>query len=260
LYIVERIKKVHPFFGNTSLTIGNFEGFHRGHAQIVRTLVEESRKRGLFSTVITFKRHPLVVLKGKEPQKLWAPCDKILKFKEVGIDLIIYVDFSPQFSSTKPLDFLTEIRENIGPRLLCLGSSFRFGRNNEGDMILLKRLESRFHFEVVAVDDVEEGGEVVSSTRIRKSIKKGDFRVVNELLGRRYSVYLVPDREQNSLMLPFLTNMAVPEHGHYGGELHNFKNGNKSIASFRIEKDRFIPLRDEKFESKDLYTFYFDAI
>ena len=73
MYISERIKRVDRFYGKIGLTIGNFEGHHRGHVEILGSLVKESRKRGLYSAVITFKEHPLKILGGVDPEKLWAP-------------------------------------------------------------------------------------------------------------------------------------------------------------------------------------------
>ena len=100
MYINELIKKVDGFYGKIGLTIGNFEGHHRGHAEILGSLVNESRKRGLYSAVITFKEHPLKILRGVDPEKLWTPCEKIVSFKKAGIDLLFYIDFTKNISST----------------------------------------------------------------------------------------------------------------------------------------------------------------
>ena len=257
MYIIECIKKVDRFFGRIGLTIGNYEGFHRGHTAIIQTLVEETRKRGLFSAVITFKQHPLKVLGNSEPEKLWAPPDKLGSFKKEGIDLLIYIDFSKNFSCIMPEDFLALLNEVMKPKLFCLGSSFRFGKNNSGEMELMKRVSSRFNYEIISVRDIMLHGAPVSSTRIRSAVKAGDFRLVEELLGRKYSVYLMADPDNSSFMLPFITNCAVPCDGSFSGEL-------KCLRTKEIRKQRFIVSdhcfqsdRKDGFKNGGLYKYYF---
>lgn len=257
MHIIERITRIDPFFGRIGLSIGNFEGFHRGHIKIIARLIAESRKKNLLSTVITFKQHPLKILSGKEPQKLWAPCDKIESFKKAGIDLLIYIDFSPAFSATMPLDFITELKKNLSPRLLCLGSSFRFGKKNAGDLKLLANVSLRFQFQLVSVDEVLLHDVPVSSTRIRNAVKAGKIGLAENMLGRKYSVYLVNDPE-NSMLNPFISNVALPAEGLFSGEIENLRTKQKRAETFNIVNGCFQPVSKEKFQNNQLYEFYFD--
>ena len=88
MYIVERIRKMDDFHGSVGLTIGNFEGFHRGHREIITTLITQSRRHGLYTAVITFKEHPLKILRGTEPEQLSLPHEKLVKLRKAGIDLL----------------------------------------------------------------------------------------------------------------------------------------------------------------------------
>ena len=257
MYIIECIKKVDPFFGRTGLTIGNFEGFHEGHIAIIQTLVKETRKRGLFSAVITFKQHPLKVLGSCEPEKLWAPMDKIDSFKKAGIDLLVYIDFSTKFSGTMPVDFLAHLNEVMKPKLYCLGGSFRFGKNNSGDMELLKRVSSRFNYRLISVCDVMCRGAPVSSTRIRSAVKSGNFGLVEELLGRRYSVYLAANPDNSTSMLPFITNCAVPCDGPFSGELEYLRTKENRKQRLIVSHHRFQSEQKGEFKNGGLYKYYF---
>jgi len=221
LYIVEKIKKIDFYYNKIGLTIGNFEGFHKGHLQIIRTLVKESRKRGLFPAVITFKAHPLKVLQKREPEKLSAPCDKLLRLQNEGIDLLMYIDFSTKFANTEPGAFLSMLKSNLSPRLICLGKAFRFGRENQGNTDLIRTCSQKLGYELLAVDDVKWDGSAVSSTRIRNEVKKGNFTLAQTLLGHSYYVYVTLKQEDPLLLKPFISHWALPEDGSFYGTLEN---------------------------------------
>jgi riboflavin kinase/FMN adenylyltransferase len=257
LYIVERIKRVERFYGKIGLAIGNFEGHHRGHVEILRSLVSESRKRGLLTAVITFKEHPLKVLAGVEPERLWAPCEKIHSFKETGIDLLIYINFTMDFSLTEPADFLRELDAAFKPRLFCLGSSFKFGKDNKGDVGLLKNLSKDFNFDLIAVDDVMLFDSAVSSTRIRGAVKSGRVDLAGDLLGRKYSVHLAGKPGDPFTLEPFILNYALPGKGLFKGELVCMSTHEKSIEYLRIMGNCLQSEKRKKFREGCLYKYYF---
>ena len=258
MYIIERIKKLDPYFGQVGLSIGNFEGFHRGHIRIIGCLMRESKRKKLYSAVITFKQHPLKILSGKEPERLWAPFDKIESFKDTGIDLLMYIDFSKEFSANTVHDFLTDLKLKLAPKLLCLGSNFRFGKDNSGDIEILEKLSHRYQFTLNPVEEVMLDGLPVSSTRIRAAVKAGNMKLAERMLGRRYSVHISKDSSDLSLK-PFIPNVALPQRGMFSGiieELHTKKGRNES---FKIENRYFQPISNGKFINGVLYKFHFDA-
>ncbi len=225
MYIVETIKKLEYFYGKVALTIGNFEGFHRGHLRIVRSLVQKSKDRGLLPAVLTFKEHPLSILLNKRPEKLSAPSDKIAMFEEQGIELLLYVHFSRQFADLIPLSFLSFLKSTLLPRLYCLGRGFRFGKGNHGDTALLREYGPQLGYEFMEVDAVSWGGAPVSSTRIRNAVKKGNFELVSNLLGKRYYAYFVLTQTDPPLFSSFFPDWALPTEGRFSGCLENVQTG-----------------------------------
>lgn len=258
MYIVERIKKVEQYYGKIGLTIGNFDGFHLGHQRIIKTLVYECNKRGLFAAVITFKQHPLRVICGKEPDKIGIRTEKLQWFLSQGIDLIFYIDFSKDFSTTSPSDFLHNMKRELDPGLYCLGKSFRFGKANKGNIEFMEECAPMLGYQVVSIEDVTLHGEAVSSTRIREAIKRGDFKLVTELLGRHYSVYLEVDQKDGEALRPFLSGIALPGNGIYAGELVNLKTHQKVDEAVTVS-GRLMKLNEVRVKQNTIYQFIFDS-
>jgi FAD synthase len=242
VYIIEHIAKLQSFNGKVGLSIGNFEGFHRGHTKIIQSLVHESKKRGLLSAVLTFKKHPMKVLNGIEPERLWAPADKLESFMKAGIELLIYIDFSPAFSSLTPIDFIRRLNTQLAPRLFCLGANFRFGLNNEGDVTYLSRVSHSFGFTVISIAEQLHEGVPVSSTRIRRAVKEGRMKLASDMLGRNYAVDLQFNFDEKTLS-PFVPNSALPERGIYRGEVIDLVTKKTRRASVKIHGPaiRFLP-------------------
>jgi riboflavin kinase/FMN adenylyltransferase len=259
LYIVERIKQVEQYYGKIGLSIGNFDGFHLGHQRIVKTLAYECNKRGLFSAVITFKQHPLRVICGEEPDKIGVRTEKLQWFLQQGIDLLFYIDFSKDFSTTLPSDFLHNIKRELDPGLFCLGKSFKFGKANQGNIELMEECAPMLGYQVISIEDVTLRGEAVSSTRIREAIKRGDFKLVTELLGRHYSVYLEVDHKDGEALKPFLSDIALPNNGKYAGELVNLKTHQK-VDEIMTVSGRQMKLNAVKVKENTLYQFIFDRL
>jgi riboflavin kinase/FMN adenylyltransferase len=236
VYIVEQIKKMYQFYGRVGLTIGNFEGFHRGHREIVRTLLSRSLSCGLKTAVITFKEHPLKLLYGMEPERLTLPNEKLVYLRNAGVDLLLYLDFSAELADTEPEDFLLMVQRKLSPGLLCLGKGFRFGKDNRGDIEFLRDGGKGLNYDLLVVDDVVYRGGPVSSTRIRDAVKRGDFELAGALLGRDYHLYVTAHSGAH-LLRPLCANCAFPDDGRYRGVLIGTESGeNSKIVVERIEE------------------------
>lgn len=260
MQIAHGIKRIEWLYGRSAITIGNFEGFHLGHQKILKTLIDEAARRGLYSVVLTFTEHPLKILQGREPEKLNLLSDKIFQFKERGIDLVIFVEFTPEFAETEPEAFIRILCNALAPKLICLGRGFRFGRGNAGSVELLKKVSDRYSYEVISVDDVLYEDVPISSTRIRDAIKDGDIRGACRMLGRNYYVFLSSDSSNPSILKPLMDNIAIPCRGNYMGRLVDITTGRQEQSLLYVSK-RGIEIAGARNLDKDtLYRFDFSGI
>ena len=170
------------------VTIGNFDGVHLGHRRILEAVVARAKESRRPSVAVTFDPHPFAVLRPDHaPRRIQTLRQKEEAIEALGIDSLLVIPFTRDFSLTEPEAF---VRDFLGERLaaseLVLGHHFAFGRGKRGDLALLKRLGPECGFDAWGVEEVIEGGEPVSSTRIRDAISKGRLAQANAMLGREY--------------------------------------------------------------------------
>jgi riboflavin kinase/FMN adenylyltransferase len=180
------------FDKNTVLTVGSFDGIHRGHRLILDHLATLSNESKLRSMLVTFEPHPQLVLKNKskEPLKILTTLDeKIEILKQIGIDNLWVIKFDKEFSNTSAHDFVVEyLVKKSGLSKFLIGYDHMFGKNREGDENLLKELSPKYSFEIEKLDSFELNNTVVSSTKIRNAIKEADISTANKMLGRNFNV------------------------------------------------------------------------
>jgi len=172
------------------VTIGNFDGVHRGHRRILETVVSRARAAGRPSVAITFEPHPLAVLRPDHaPPRLQTLRQKEEAIEAIGVEWLLVVPFTRDFSLTEPEEFARGfLAERLRVREVVLGAHFAFGRGKRGDLALLERLGPEIGFVAEGVEEVMVGGEPVSSTRVREALAGGDVALARELLGRDYEV------------------------------------------------------------------------
>jgi len=173
------------------VTVGTFDGIHLGHLAILRKMVEEARATHSETVVITFYPHPRLVLEMDVLNlKLISNQEKkIERFREIGIDNLIIIEFTKAFSQISSEDFIHDyIIEKIKPSKLVIGYDHHFGKDRSGDFKLLYTLGNKFNFEVerIQLQDVENIA--VSSTKIRAALMAGDVKKANKLLGYEYTI------------------------------------------------------------------------
>jgi riboflavin kinase/FMN adenylyltransferase len=171
-------------------TIGNFDGMHVGHQQIVRGVVERARELGRPSAVITFHPHPLsIVAPDRVPKQIITLAQKEELLRAMGVDAMLVVPFSHEFSRWTAGRFIEEfLVAALNVVEVRIGRDFCFGAGREGNLELLTAYGQRFGFEVRGVDDVKIRGMRVSSSIVRDAIARGALRVVTLALGRTYYV------------------------------------------------------------------------
>jgi riboflavin kinase/FMN adenylyltransferase len=169
------------------LTIGSFDGVHRGHQEIIRLLAAGAHAHAVPAVVLTFYPHPAVVLRGSNgPFYLSSPNERAEIIGSLGVDIVILQRFDRQLADTPARDFVMKLKERLGLRQLLVGHDFTLGRGREGDIPTLKRLGEEFGFEVEEHQPVLLDGQVISSSQIRSALTAGNVERAQQLLGRAY--------------------------------------------------------------------------
>lgn len=173
------------------VTIGTFDGVHLGHQAIFRKMKSLAQSVGGETVVVTFEPHPRQVLNidSSNLRFLTTPEEKLKKFEEFGIDNVVIINFTKEFSRTPSEVFIKDyIIDNIKPAYIVVGYDHHFGKNRMGDFDLLNDLKKKYGFKVerVAAQDIENIA--ISSTKIRNALAIGNVKSANRLLGYVYSV------------------------------------------------------------------------
>ncbi len=174
----------------SSLTIGNFDGFHLGHQRILETLVDASRTSGTRSVLLSFQPHPLQLLAPENaPRAITPPEEKIRLLGLSRLEVLAILDFDRALSKMTGEEFVREIIvEVFQAREVFVGSDFEFGHRRTGDVALLRKLSRELDFQVHICPQVVVRGSRVSSTRIREMLHAGRISSANRLLGRFFSL------------------------------------------------------------------------
>jgi riboflavin kinase/FMN adenylyltransferase len=199
------------------VTIGSFDGVHKGHQSIVRRLAQSAHTPGEENGpafVLTFHPHPAVVLRGRvdrlylssvEERRVWLA--------ELGVDGLVEQPFTRQLAEQSAQEFCERLVQRLGMRHLLVGHDFALGRNREGDFATLQRLGEQMGFQVHRTRPLRIGGEVVSSSRIRQALALGDVQTARKLLGRPYAVegpIVSGDGRGRTIGIP-TANIVLPE-------------------------------------------------
>jgi riboflavin kinase/FMN adenylyltransferase len=170
------------------VTVGVFDGVHRGHDAVLRTTVRAATERRASPTVITFDPHPAAVLRGSPPLLLTDPAEKLERIAAAGIELIVVQRFDLEFSRQTAEEFCDRIRHGRDLRAMVMSAESAFGHDREGTIARVRRLGADEGFDVVEVPELGSGDSRVSSGRIRSLIEAGRLAAAARLLGRRYAV------------------------------------------------------------------------
>jgi riboflavin kinase/FMN adenylyltransferase len=170
----------------TALTIGTFDGVHLGHRQLLQDLKAMAATGDLLSAVLTFRNHPRLVLNpGTQIQYITTLEERVSLIKDLGIDLVIAVNFTKELSLLSAHEFVSLLSDSLKMRGLVVGPDFALGNRREGDIPVLKRLGEDMGFRVELVEPVTDEGSI-NSSRIRRLISQGDVENASRMLGRWY--------------------------------------------------------------------------
>lgn len=185
-----RIEDLPAEFGPCVLTIGNFDGVHRGHQAILRLAAARARRLQIESAALTFDPHPLAILAPERaPLILTTVNQRARRMREMGIDRIVVLPFTRELSRLAPADFVRRIVvQKLAARHIVVGGNFRFGSRQAGDAQALQRLGKELGFAAEAVPAIEIAGSAASSSRLREVSSRGEMRAARCLLGRPFSI------------------------------------------------------------------------
>lgn len=207
------------FNRDTLITIGTFDGVHKGHQSILTRLNEISATKGLRNVVITFDPHPQIVLNRDKdhPVRLLTTVEERLSlFEKANVQNVLILPFTKEFSTTSPEDFVREyLVERIGLKKMLVGYDHLFGRNREGNQQLLSELGKEYDFELESVSAFEDDLIIVSSTKIRKMLCGGNLDGANTALGYNYSYcgkVVIGDRRGHTIGYPTANIKADDEY------------------------------------------------
>jgi riboflavin kinase/FMN adenylyltransferase len=174
---------------NTWLTIGSFDGVHRGHQEIISHMVSAAHTAGATAVVLTFHPHPAVVLGKREiPYSLTAPQERANLLGQLGVDVVITQTFDLELANTAAPDYIKQLKNSLDLHMLWVGQDFALGHNREGDVAALRRMGAEMGFGIQVFDPVRIDDQIISSSQIRKLLKEGNVRQSAELLGRNYTI------------------------------------------------------------------------
>ncbi|MDA1062351.1 MAG: bifunctional riboflavin kinase/FAD synthetase [Chloroflexi bacterium] len=210
--------------GEHAVTIGVFDGVHRGHQMLVDQLRAEAATRGLGTGLITFHPHPVSVLRPDAPISYLTSLEtRVERLRATGLDFVAVVQFTSEVAQVSAEDFARVLYEEAGMRLLMVGQDFALGRNREGTVERLAEIGAEIGFAVAPIEllPLEDGP--VSSTRVRNALREGNMREAAELLGRPYALrgpVLHGEERGRAIGFPTLNlglspDLALPAHGVY---------------------------------------------
>jgi riboflavin kinase/FMN adenylyltransferase len=177
-------------FGPCAVTIGNFDGVHIGHREIMRRVVAAARERGLTPAVLTFDPHPARVLApDRAPQLITTIDQRLRRFEEQGIEAVLLLPFSLEFAKLTPEEFVEQILANtLKARVVMVGEDFRFGYKQAGNTDTLRSLGERFGFELRPVGAIEGRSGRISSSTIRQLVTAGRVSQACRMMGTPFAL------------------------------------------------------------------------
>lgn len=188
--VFHSLEEVPADFGPSALTIGNFDGVHRGHRRILNRVREIAKERNFKASVLTFEPHPAkVVAPSRAPKLMTVPEQRCALMRAEGIEQVLILPFTQEVARLTAEEFVEQVLVGrLGARAVVVGENFRFGNKQAGDTRLLRTLGERFGFVTEVVTAVSCRGMRVSSSGLRQLVEAGELSRVERLLGRPYSL------------------------------------------------------------------------
>jgi len=209
--LIENIDQIDSPFKNAVITIGNFDGVHKGHQSLFRQVIKKAEQINGTSIAMTFDPHPLKALGISGPALITRRDQKLELIEECGIDILLCIPFDMEFASITAHDFIEKLLVNkIGMKVIIIGADYSFGKDRLGNIDLLKEEGKKLGFQTIVspwTKDTDSGLERISSTRIREIVMEGKVDQAMKYLGRHYQIRgkVIKGRERGGSQLGFPT-------------------------------------------------------
>jgi riboflavin kinase/FMN adenylyltransferase len=209
--IIEGIENITQPFERAVVTIGNFDGVHKGHQVLLRQTIRKARKINGVAIAITFEPHPIKVLKKDGPPLITLYEQKSELIEKIGMDVLICIPFTKTFAAIDARTFVVDLLlDKIGMKAMVVGNDYSFGKNREGSIDMLQEFAREYGFDIIIPEWVqisETWDDRISSTKIRELIMHGHVEEAPTLLGRYYQVRgtVVHGRDRGGKLLGFPT-------------------------------------------------------
>lgn len=172
---------------NTVVTIGNFDGIHKGHIKLIKEAVKEAKTKNYKSVVFTFENHPMRYFRADSIKHIITNEEKVKIFKDLGVDIVFMIPFDEYMTKISATDFVkTILHEKLKCKMVIVGHDFTFARNKEGNASLLESLGKKYNMKVKVIEPIKIKGRRVSSSYIRNLINNGNVSEIKDFLGRNY--------------------------------------------------------------------------
>lgn len=222
------------------VTVGNFDGVHRGHRALLGRTIELARESQGTACAVTFWPHPRSVVSSSTPLLISTPEQRQRWIEELGVDVLVVQRFDREFAATPPDVFLGELRRRLDARHLVLGQDFHFGRGGRGSVDMARELSGQLGFVVDEFEPVYLNESVVSSSHVRDALAAGDVRKAREYLGRPWQIWgnaVSGAGRGRTLGFPTINfatknDLLVPD-GVYGGRLR-LADGTSWVAAVSV--------------------------
>ena len=170
------------------LTLGTFDGVHKGHRKIISNLKSEAKRNNLRSIILTFFPHPRNIVSSEIIKSISTIDEKIKIFSDLGIDELIIQKFDKSFANMDAKEFIELLVDNLKIKKIIVGYNHRFGKNRSADINVLKDFSLKYDFEVLEIKAFEVENIKISSTKIRDAIQQGNIKLCNNYLGYNFNI------------------------------------------------------------------------
>lgn len=233
MQIIEKLENCKDPTQPVVLTIGNFDGMHRGHCKVLKRAQELAGQEGQV-VVITFRNHPSIVLSPDQPTLLLCTlAHKLYLLQQLGIPRIVLLPFTRHLAKHSARSFIEHVRQFIPFSHLVLGHDATLGRDRQGDRQTMQKLGLEWGFQLHYLDEYRYEGKPVSSTRIRQALQEGDLSLVEEFLNRPYSIYGTAGKGKHSLDID-ISGLCLPPFGTYSVEVKHPSRCFQGIANLGV--------------------------